>query len=281
MLASIPRRENFCACGTRWLGIYCVAVKGVWDFVVPTSMPRLLIWTPLSIQLPWSEGLLGHPPPTSVFVDETMAFFALLSACPDWQSLNDIHVPLCQCFLSAAIDNFVFKSLLSSAPSIRSCALVLSSRLPLAHDLLNVIPSPSLGLHLQDCEFHSCLSYWLGVPLHNDHFVCPECHNTADPFGDHQVGCGGNGNRISRHNAIKDIIFSAAQSAALEPSNETPGLVSQSSSHPLMSSAQTGSMAIQLPWTCMLSPLSSLSPYQKLHSPKVTLFKSEFSSRSL
>ena len=44
---------------------------------------------------------------------------------------------------------------------------------------------------------------------------CPECRSTADPFGDHQVGCGGNGDRISRHNAICDVLFRAAQSAAL------------------------------------------------------------------
>ena len=181
---------------------------------------------------PLVEGLLGHPSPTFVFADETVAFIALSSARPDWQSLNDIDVPLCQRSLSAAIDNSVFESLLSFAPSIRSRALALSSSLPHAHDWLNVIPSPSLGLHLQDREFRSCLAYWLGVPLHNDHFVCPECHNTADPFGDHQIGCGGNGDRISRHNAIRDIIFSAAQSAALGPSKETPGLVSQSSSRP-------------------------------------------------
>ena len=40
-----------------------------------------------------------------------------------------------------------------------------------------------------------------------------------------QVGCSGNGDRISRHNAIRDVVFSAAQSAALAPSKETPGLL--------------------------------------------------------
>ena len=40
-------------------------------------------------------------------------------------------------------------------------------------------------------------------------------------------------------------------------------------------------MAVQSPWKCMLSPLSSLSPYLKLHSPKVTLIKLEFSASLL
>ena len=33
---------------------------------------------------------------------------------------------------------------------------------PHAGNWLNVVPSPSLGLHLHDQEFRSCLRYWLG-----------------------------------------------------------------------------------------------------------------------
>ena len=45
------------------------------------------------------------------------------------------------------------------------------------------------------------------------------------PFGDHQVGCGGNGDRIHRHDAIRDTLFSAAQAAALAPRKEVPSLI--------------------------------------------------------
>ena len=81
-------------------------------------------------------------------------------------------------------------------------------------------------------EFRCSLRYWLGVPLHNCPYPCPECRGTADIFGDHQVGCGGNGDRISRHNNIRDVVFTAAQSAAFAPSKETPGLVIGSLSRP-------------------------------------------------
>ena len=47
----------------------------------------------------------------------------------------------------------------------------------------------------------------------------------ADPFGDHHVGCGGNGDRIFRHDSIRDAIFSAAQTAALAPRKEFPSLI--------------------------------------------------------
>ncbi len=135
------------------------------------------------------EGLLGPP---SIFLDDTVSAIASSSSRPDWQTLNDIDVPLRQGALSAAIDESALKRLLASAPTTRSRALALSTGLPHAHDWLNVIPSPTLRLHLQDREF---LCYWLGVPLHSDR---PECHGVADSFGDHQVGCG---DRISRHNA--------------------------------------------------------------------------------
>ncbi len=50
-------------------------------------------------------------------------------------------------------------------------------------------------------------------------YPCPECC-LADPFSDHQVGCGRNGDRIACHNAMRDdVIFSAAQSAALAPTS--------------------------------------------------------------
>ena len=162
----------------------------------------------------------------------TVAALASSASRPDWVRPEDIDLPLWQLSLSQAIDNASHRLLVSSATSIRSRALALSSSLPHAGDWLNVIPSSSLGLHLQDQEFKCCLRYWLGVPLHSNPYPCPECSATADPFGDHQVGCGGNGDRISRHNAVRDVIFAAAQSAALGPSKEVLGLVPSSLARP-------------------------------------------------
>ena len=123
----------------------------------------------------------------------------------------------------------------SSPQPLRSAPvhyIALSSGLPHAGDWLNVVPSSPLGLHIHDKEFRSCLCYWLGVPLHSSSYPCPECGGIADTFGDHQVGCGRNGDRISRHNAVRDVFFSAARSAALAPTKEAPSLVPGSSSRP-------------------------------------------------
>ena len=98
----------------------------------------------------------------------------------------------------------------------RTFALELSTALPHASDWLNVVP---LSLLLHDQEFRFCLRYWLGLPLYADPSLC---QRPADPFGDHQIGCGRNGDRIFRHNSLRDILFAAALSAALAPRKEAP-----------------------------------------------------------
>ena len=165
--------------------------------------------------------------------------------------------------LSLAIDEALHQHLLSSTPSTRARTLALSSALPHAGDWLNGVPSAALGLLLHDREFRSCLRYWLGVPLHSTSYFCPECRSTADPFGDHQVGCRGNGDRISCHNAICDVLFRAAQSAALAPSREMP---TPSPDQPT-SSSLPGTMVVRLLWTFMSSHLFSNRRWERLHSP--------------
>ena len=75
--------------------------------------------------------------------------------------MNDIDVPVTQHSLSRAIDEACFDALLASAPNTRSKVLALSSSIQHAGDWLNVIPSFTLGLHLQDREFCYSLKYWL------------------------------------------------------------------------------------------------------------------------
>ena len=161
------------------------------------------------------ENILGFSPGPSPYMNAAIAALAAVVVRPDWTCLDEVDVPVHQGALSHAIDEALYQNLLSTAPSICSRALALSSGLPHAGDWLNVVPSSPLDLHLHDHdkEFCSCLCYWLGVPLHSSSYPCPECGGIADTFGDHQVGCGGNGDRISRHNAVRDVLFSAARSA--------------------------------------------------------------------
>ena len=150
----------------------------------------------------------------------------------DWISLDEIDVPLLQRPISHCIDEVSFQHLISSSPDIRFKALALSTSIPHAGDWLNVVPSTSLGLHLLDNEFRLCLKYWLGLRLSESNAICPICKEVSDVYGDHQVGCGGNGDRIHRHDSIRDALFSAAQSAALAPRKEVPSLIPECSSRP-------------------------------------------------
>ncbi len=83
----------------------------------------------------------------------------------------------------------------------------------------------ALGLHLFDWEFRLCLQYWLGLRMVEEGYKCPVCLADADAYGDHQVGCGGNGDRIHCHDSIRDALFSSAQTAAPAPRKEVPSLI--------------------------------------------------------
>ena len=76
--------------------------------------------------------------------------------------------------------------------------------------------------------------FWLlaRVPLHSTSYSCPKCHSPADFLGDHQVDCGGSDDRITCHNAVRDVLYSAAQAASLGPTREAPRLVAVSMSRP-------------------------------------------------
>ena len=175
---------------------------------------------------------LFQPALPPLHLSEVIADLASAAGHPDWVSLQSIDVPIRQRPLSRCIDKISFDHLLSSASDERSKALTLSTSLPHAGDCLQVVPSSALGLHLADREFRSSLQYWLGLRMYEEEYSCPVCKKSADAFGNHQVGCGGNGDRIFRHNAIRDAVFSAAQSAALCPRKEMPSLIPGSRSRP-------------------------------------------------
>ena len=170
--------------------------------------------------------------PSPIHLADAIKDLALAADRPDWDSLQSIDIPIHQRPLSRSIDKACFNLLLSSGPDDRSRALILSTSLPHAGVWLQVIPSSTLGLHLADREFRVSLQYWLGLRMFGEEFTCPVCQRPADVFGDHQVGCGGNSDRIIRHNAICDVVFSAAQSAALCPRKEVPSLIPGSCSRP-------------------------------------------------
>ena len=99
---------------------------------------------------PLVARILGFSPSPSDHLSKAVLALSRAAARPDWVAVEEIDVPLHQRALSKEIDVSTFNSLLASASDTRSRALAMSSALPHAGDWLNVVPSPALGLHLQD-----------------------------------------------------------------------------------------------------------------------------------
>ena len=72
------------------------------------------------------KGILGFFPPLFIHLSPPKCL-ASAAHRPDWTSLDLVDVPLCQCFLSQAIDHAYFETLLRDSPNIHSKSLALST----------------------------------------------------------------------------------------------------------------------------------------------------------
>ena len=137
--------------------------------------------------------------------------------------------------LSLKIDLFnqslLFNHLIEEG-EVREIARLKSLTLPRAGDWLSVVPMPSLGLHLRPPEFTTSLKYRLGVPVFTTEGTCPSCQAPSDHMGDHALGCAKHGERIARHDQLRDVLFEAAASAALGPVREERHLLPGSAARP-------------------------------------------------
>ena len=78
---------------------------------------------------------------------------------------------------------------------------------------------------MRPSEFRLIACYRLGVPVFDSFAPCPSCHRESDPYGDHAISCGTDGEKISRHNQLRDALFATAASAALSPAREERALL--------------------------------------------------------
>ena len=94
-----------------------------------------------------------------------------------------------------------------------------------AGDWLNVVPSTSLGLHLRPLEFSLVTKCRLEMEVFSREGECPACGHNSDTLGDHALCCGTGGERIARHDRLRDTLFHTAVSAAIGPTKEERGLL--------------------------------------------------------
>ena len=67
----------------------------------------------------------------------------------------------------------------------------------------------------------------LGLPVFDQSGPCVACGRDSDNMGIHAVGCAGQGQRIARHNVLRDILFQTAKQAQLAPTKEERYLFTQ------------------------------------------------------
>ena len=124
--------------------------------------------------------------------------------------------------LSARVDTRMKEILLEGIgdDEEREKARIGSVALPHAGDWLNVAPITALGLHLRSREFVLVARYRLGLQVFDNAAPCPACLRLSDDLGDHALSCGFGGERISRHNQLRDALFDTAVAAGLGPVKE-------------------------------------------------------------
>jgi hypothetical protein len=115
---------------------------------------------------------------------------------------------------------------------VREIARLTSLGLPHAGDWLNVLPSPTLGLHMRPAEFVVSVKYRLGVPVFSTAGQCPACSRHSDALGDHAISCGYQGERIARHDSLRDAVYHTAQTACLGPTREDRALLPGTEARP-------------------------------------------------
>ena len=147
---------------------------------------------------------------------------AALSAAQGSEVVEAELVGLTQHMISLKIDQAQLLRLegMVDEEDIRKKARLGSLSLPHAGDWLNCAPIKSLGLHLRPAEFVLAMKYRLGLPIFDAAGPCPACLRLSDVMGDHALCCGTGGERISRHNALRDAFFDTAVSAGLGPTKE-------------------------------------------------------------
>ena len=174
------------------------------------------------------EGLLPH---RNIDIDLAPATL-LLNTKVQEEITPDELVGMNQRAVSVKIDLHLQNVLVMSLTDMRDKARLASLSLAHAGDWLNALPSPVLGLHVRPQEFRYSILYRLGAPIYSTSGPCPACQRPSDRFGDHALACGSDGERIARHNNLRDALYSVASSANLAPRKEEQALLPGTNSKP-------------------------------------------------
>ena len=157
-----------------------------------------------------SSGLGMHSSP---HLTQAVEIFNSLVSPADVVSVESLlTTPVSQKSLSGKLDDHVFNLLLNSS-SVADKARLLSVYSPHAASWLSVVPSKSLGLHMDPPVFHVAIKWWLGLDV-SEGSQCALCPgSTLDHLGHHAVTCKYGGDVVTRHNMIRDILVETCRRA--------------------------------------------------------------------
>ena len=138
---------------------------------------------------------------SSPHLTQAVEIFNSLVSPADVVSVESLlTTPVSQKYLSGKLDDHVFNLLLNSssvADKARLCQPVSS---PHAASLLSVVPSESLGLHMDPPVLQVAIKWWLGLDV-SEGSQCTLCPgNTIDHLGHQAVTCKYGGDVVTRHN---------------------------------------------------------------------------------
>ena len=72
--------------------------------------------------------------------------------------------------------------------------------------------------------YRTAVARLLGQPVFSS-APCPLCEQTMDPLGDHPLCCNKSGDRITRHNRLRNLVFKLADTGLLAPELEKLGIL--------------------------------------------------------
>ena len=138
--------------------------------------------------------------------------------------LTDPSAPAKQKSLSEALDEASFNKHYTAA-GLAERASLLSECEAGARAFWSAIPNSSLGLSVGAAEFVEEIRSRLCIQICPNDKWCPLCDAIFDTHARHARTCNAGGDRVMRHNALRNFIFRFAQQAGLSPELERPGLL--------------------------------------------------------
>ena len=171
------------------------------------------------------SDLLDEPDPELPHINQALHHLSNVLALEDRVTKEAVK-GTSQRGLSQWIDRHYRQLLDDKAKEVRDKTRLASLSLAHSGDWLNVVPSVSLGLQLRPAEFRVAVLYRLGMPIFQMEGPCVGRGTSfSDKYGDHAISCACQGERISRHNHLRDALYNAAMSAQLGPTREDRALL--------------------------------------------------------